>query len=413
MKQIIRILAVLFAALLAVAVLASCENAEKGEKGDTGRGILKTEIIDGWLFITYSDDPENPVKIGRVNGDDGTESEGTDGLEYYLLPDDTYAVSGGTTKYLTEVEIPSIHNGKAVTVIMKYAFQSFPNLKKITIPNSVTSISACAFASCSSLTSITIPDSVTSIGSETFSGCSSVTSITIPDSVTSIEERAFIHCSGLMSITIGSSVANIGDSAFYGCEKLVEVYNKSALPISAGNYTYGYAGYYAKAVYVEPYTSKLSIDENGYILYVDGDTVLLMGYTGNETSLILPVGISEVYACALKGCSALTNIIIPNGVAKVGNGAFLDCSALTNIIIPNSVTSIGERAFEDCSSLTSITIPDSVTSIGEGVFEDCSSLTSITYTGTKAQWEAISKEPLGWGWSCTVICSDGITSYRW
>ena len=413
MKQIIRILAVLLAALLAVAVLASCENAEKGEKGDTGRGILKTEIIDGWLFITYSDDPENPVKIGRVNGDDGTESEGTDGLEYYPLPDGTYAVGGGTTKYLTEVEIPAIHNGKAVTVIMDYAFQSFPNLKKITIPNSVTSIGEAAFNASKGLTSITIPDSATSIGVSAFSGCS-----------------------GLMSITIGSSVVNIKENAFYGCEKLVEVYNKSALPISAGNYTYGQAGYYAKAVYVEPYTSKLSIDENGYILYVDGDTVLLMGYTGNETSLILPVGISEVYACALKGCSALTNIIIPNGVAKVGNGAFLDCSALTNIIIPNSVTSIGERAFEDCSSLTSITIPDSVTSIGErafedcssltsitipdsvtsigeGVFEDCSSLTSITYTGTKAQWEAISKEPLGWGWSCMVICSDGITSYRW
>lgn len=254
-----------------------------------------------------------------------------------------------------------------------------------------------------------------------------------------------------MSITIGSSVANIGDRAFYGCEKLVEVYNKSALPISAGNYTYGYVGYYAKAVYVEPYTSKLSIDENGYILYVDGDTVLLMEYTGNETSLILPVGISEVYACAFKGCSALTNIIIPNGVAKVGNGAFLDCSALTSIIIPNSVTSIGWSAFSGCSALTSVTIPNGVTNIDGNTFFDCSALTSITipngvtmiggsafsgcsaltsvtipntvtfigsmaflqcselrsitYTGTKAQWNIITKKSLNW--AGTIKCSDG------
>ena len=431
MKQIIRILAVLLAALLAVAVLASCENAEKGEKGDTGRGILKTEIIDGWLFITYSDDPENPVKIGRVNGDDGAESEGTDGLEYYLLPDDTYAVSGGTTKYLTEVEIPAIHNGKAVTVILKSAFLSFPNLKKITIPNSVTSIGFGAFSGCSSLTNITIPSSVTTIGDHAFRN-SALTSITIPDSATSIGVSAFSGCSGLMSITIGSSVANIGDSAFYGCEKLVEVYNKSELPISAGNYTYGRVGYYAKAVYVEPYTSKLSIDENGYIFYTDGDTVLLMGYTGNETSLILPAGISEVYACAFNGCSALTNIIIPNGVAKVGNNAFSGCSALTGVIIPDSVTSIGYRAFSgcsaltsvtipngvtnidrdvfsDCSALTSVTIPNTVTAIGNGVFQNCYDLKSITYTGTNAQWNIITKGHFDW--TGTVKCSDGDLTY--
>ena len=409
MKQIIRILAVLLAALLAVSVLASCENAEKGEKGDTGRGILKTEIIDGWLYITYSDDPENPVKIGKVSGEGGAEQEGTDGLEYYLLPDDTYAVSGGTTKYLTEVEIPAIHNGKAVTVIMEQAFQSFPNLKKITIPNSVTSIGSFAFSDCSGLTSITIPDSATSIGVSAFSGCS-----------------------GLMSITIGSSVVNIKENAFYGCEKLVEVYNKSELPISAGNYTYGQVGYYAKAVYVEPYTSKLSIDENGYIFYTDGDIVLLMGYTGNETSLILPAGISEVYACAFNGCSALTNIIIPNGVAKVGNNAFSGCSALTGVIIPDSVTSIGYRAFSgcsaltsvtipngvtnidryvfsDCSALTSVTIPNTVTAIGNGVFQNCYDLKSITYTGTNAQWNIITKGHFDW--TGTVKCSDGDLTY--
>ena len=409
MKKIIRILAVLLAALLAVAVLASCENAEKGEKGDTGRGILKTEIIDGWLFITYSDDPENPVKIGRVNGDDGTESEGTDGLEYYPLPDGTNAVGGGTTKYLTEVEIPAIHNGKAVTVIMDRGFQEFPNLKKITIPNSVTSIGSFAFSDCSGLTSITIPDSATSIGVSAFSGCS-----------------------GLMSITIGSSVVNIKENAFYGCEKLVEVYNKSELPISAGNYTYGQVGYYAKAVYVEPYTSKLSIDENGYIFYTDGDTVLLMGYTGNETSLILPAGIFEVYACAFNGCSALTNIIIPNGVAKVGNNAFSGCSALTGVVIPDSVTSIGYRAFSgcsaltsvtipngvtnidryvfsDCSALTSVTIPNTVTAIGNGVFQNCYDLKSITYTGTNAQWNIITKGHFDW--TGTVKCSDGDLTY--
>ena len=182
MKQIIRILAVLMAALLAVAVLASCD--KKAEPAG---------------------------------------AEGSDGLEYYPLPDGTYAVGGGTAKYLTEVEIPAIHNGKAVTVIMDYAFQSFPNLNKITIPNSVTSIGSSAFENCSSLTSIAIPDSVTNIDYYAFNGCSSLTSITIPNSVTSIGNEAFRGCSSLTSITIPDSVTSIDCYTFYGCSSLTSI----------------------------------------------------------------------------------------------------------------------------------------------------------------------------------------------
>ncbi len=45
---------------------------EKGESGTAGRGILKTEIIDGCLWLTYTDDPENPVNVGRVAASDTT-----------------------------------------------------------------------------------------------------------------------------------------------------------------------------------------------------------------------------------------------------------------------------------------------------------------------------------------------------
>ena len=46
---------------------------EKGDKGDqgiqgeTGRGILKAEIINGHLWITYTDAPDAPVNVGRIN----------------------------------------------------------------------------------------------------------------------------------------------------------------------------------------------------------------------------------------------------------------------------------------------------------------------------------------------------------
>ena len=74
----------------------------KGDQGDTGRGILKTEVIDGYLWITYTDDLENPINVGKVLADDC-------GLDFYTLPDGTYAVSAGKVIYLDKITIPATY----------------------------------------------------------------------------------------------------------------------------------------------------------------------------------------------------------------------------------------------------------------------------------------------------------------
>ncbi len=64
------------------------------------------------------------------------------------------------------------------------------------------------------------------------------------------------------------------------------------------------------------------------------------------------------------------------------------------------------RHSADGSSLTSITIPVSVTEIVIYAFKDCGRSMRVTYSGTKAQWQAISK----YGWfagNYTVTCTDG------
>lgn len=101
--------------------------------------------------------------------------------------------------------------------------------------------------------------------------------------------------------------------------------------------------------------------------------------------------------------------MIPDSVTSIGNTVFVWCSSLTSITIPDRVTSIGNLAFYWCESLESITISKSVTRIDLMVFAYCKSLTSITYTGTKAQWQAISKDS---NWddntgNYTVYCTDG------
>ena len=127
----------------------------------------------------------------------------------------------------------------------------------MTIPNSVKSIGYAAFDICPDLKYISIGDSVTSIGERAFRG-SGLKSVTIPDSVTSIgvsafesskalqnvivginssiliNDYAFKDCSDLISISFGTiSEIDIDTGAFQGCNKLEQLYlNKSVTIIS-------------------------------------------------------------------------------------------------------------------------------------------------------------------------------------
>jgi hypothetical protein len=207
---------------------------------------------------------------------------------------------------------------------------------------------------------------LTGLNKGAFYGCSSLTSVTIVNSLTSIGDSAFAGCTGLTSVTIPDSVTSIGDLAFYNCYGLIEVYNKSTLSITTGSSSYGYIAYYAKNVYTNEGGSKLTMDENGYVIYTDGDEKILVACHGTETELVLP----------------------------------------------SYITGIHQYAFYGRTGLTSATIGNSVTSISDYAFYGCTGLTSITFNGTIAQWNAIFK---GLNWdsntgSYTVRCTDGTIS---
>ena len=359
-------------------------------------------------YVDNSSDNEESASEWDESTSEGEESLiASEGLEYTLSDDGLYyIVTGIGSCEDTELVIPSAYNNLPVTTIGDYAFEDCSGLTSVVIGDSVTKIGDGAFYNCTSLTSVVIGDSVTTIGADGFGYCEGltavyltdiaawcnitfedryanplyraenlylngerVTELVIPDEVSTIGNYTFSYCKNVTSVVIGDSVMEIEGEAFVGCYKLVEVYNKSSLTITQGSEEYGYVGYYAKNIYtLTSGESKLSND-NGYLIYTDGEEKILIEYTGDETDLVLPSYITQIH-----------------------QDAFYNCSSLTSVVIGDSVTSIGDYAFYACDSLKSVAIGDGVTTIGEKAFYACKKLTRVYYKGTAYDWSSISIE---------------------
>ena len=318
---------------------------------------------------------------------------GPDHGEVALYAMNVYTQEGGSKLTDTSDGYRFYYDGSKGYLVGYYGTQT-----ALTLPASFTAyngtlvekyeIAERAFYGCTALKSVTIPESVTVIGENAFADCTSLTSVIIPDSVMSIGIVAFYGCENLTSVTIGSGVTSIGDYAFQYCYKLVEVYNKSALSITAGDPAHGEVALYAMNVYTQEGGSKLTDTSDGYRFYYDGSKGYLVGYYGTQTALTLPASFTayngtlvekyEIAERAFYNCAALKSVTIPESVTGICDYAFTYCEGLTSIIIPNSVTSIGNEAFEYCNSLTSVTIGSGVQSIGVGAFAFCTGLTSVT-----------------------------------
>ncbi len=197
------------------------EQGIQGTQGLPGRGIKEVEIIDGELWITYTDDLDNPVNLGKIVPEE--ENQGTVGLEYYPLPDGTYGVAAGTAKYLEEIVIPSTYEGKQVTQIIENAFDGAENLKSIAIPDTITVIENSAFNNCIKLEAIVFPESVEYIGAYAFYGCEALKEITIPSKVKVIYGYSFAECKSLTIVHVPETVTVINPYAFYGSSGVVDL----------------------------------------------------------------------------------------------------------------------------------------------------------------------------------------------
>ncbi len=99
---------------------------------------------------------------------------------------------------------------------------------------------------------------------------------------------------------------------------------------------------------------------NGGVITDEGK---LSSYSGTETAVVIPDGVTSIGSYAFPNSTSLESVTIPASVTSIENDAFTKCTSLKSVTISEGVTSIGDRAFSYCTSLKSVTIPSSVTSI--------------------------------------------------
>ena len=145
--------------------------------------------------------------------------------------------------------------------------------------------------------------------------------------------------------------------------------------------------------------------------FVIDENHVLRGYTGNQTTIVIPNDVTEVGEAAFEGDMQLTRVGIPASVRKIGerafacvtcsNGsswsktgsakefsfedteahpsqlreiaarAFVDGGASGDLTLPEGLVVIGESAFQGSMGLTGVHLPDSLRSIPGSAFRQC------------------------------------------
>lgn len=223
---------------------------------------------------------------------------------------------------------------------------------------------------------------VTTIGTDAFLGLN-ITSVTIPANVTEIGSNAFADCTNLTSVnyagdwsklTIQSGNPAVEDAANEQLFDFEFILNNTAVVVIR------YKGTAADVTIPSRYKGKpvTAIDHAAF-------------HDSAVTGVTIPDSVTSIPDDAFAFCSQLTNISIPNSVTFIGFSAFNSCTSLKSITLPSSLSTIQSSAFYNCGNLETIRIPVSVTFIGNYAFAGCPSSMIVTYSGSKKQWDAITK----------------------
>lgn len=103
----------------------------------------------------------------------------------------------------------------------------------------------------------------------------------------------------------------------------------------------------------------------------------LLSYSGNDTTLIIPEGITHTCFCSVANNQNIRKVVFPSTIEVIGNQSFAHCEALEEVEFAGGgsrLRSIEFGAFDRCVNLEKICLPDHAIEMGANVFSGCDKL---------------------------------------
>ncbi len=147
---------------LAVILILSFAGCDKNLKIEKDKDNLEETSFDVGGFALSIDEEENVVEIGIYTGDD----------KKVRVPDtvDGLPVVGILSNCFAATTAEKITLGKYVYYIESYAFQ-WAEIEELEVPEGATYLGNHVFLECPNLKKVTLPDSLETIGDNIFEGC--------------------------------------------------------------------------------------------------------------------------------------------------------------------------------------------------------------------------------------------------
>ena len=257
-----------------------------------------------------------------------------DGLNYYVLNDDTVKIFGYSESE-RNITIPNEIDGYTSIILGKNCFKG-TNITSIILSDSVIDIEEGAFENCINLLYADLSSAI----------------------VNQISKNMFYGCTSLEEVKINKTLTGIGSYAFYKCSSLTSFDFENI--VSIGSYAFAH--------------SALNIASFGFSLETLGSNA----FYNCQSLTTIDMSSSKLMEISTKtfyGCTSLEEVKINKTLTSIGSYAFYNCQSLTAVDMSSSkLMEISNYAFYNCSSLDNVIIPDLVNSIGSNAFVNCSSL---------------------------------------
>jgi hypothetical protein len=261
-----------------------------------------------------------------INGSYSNSSDPHIYLQYELLEDDTYQVTGFSGRPMKDLVIPATYNDKPVTGIKDDAFKMKKGIwgRDLRLP----------------ILSLVIEEGVSKIGNEAF------------------------YESGLESVTMADSVAFIGDSAF--------AYNQTTIQLPEHIVHIGYQAFLSTLLSGELVLGDIELGESAF-----RNTLV--------STVIFAPEVENIPDFLFTGCAALTHVSFPDSLKVIGVSTFQDCLLLEEIDLPDSLELIKSSAFKN-TGIIELALKDRW-NISDSAFSHNDALTRVTFEGSSIALE--------------------------